>query len=79
MNNKKQPINKKAIDELEELNSYVKSGIDLRLGGKPSNPSKIVKACSVAESKGYYSYMRDYLPDEKGVVQKINFNKIKLK
>lgn len=73
------PQSRPLEEELEELNAYAEKGILLSLRGKPSNPAKIVKAYCIAESAGTYTYMRDYLPDQSGRIQRINFNKIKIK
>ena len=62
---------------VEELKQYSKEGVRLYLQGRPSNPFRIAKACrNVSESR--MTYMRDYFPDEEGVIRGINFNKIRI-
>ena len=58
--------------ELEaELQEYQNCGIRLLLEGRESSPESIADACSVAE---HGTYMRDYIQDETGKVNKIDFN-----
>lgn len=45
----------------------------MHLEGRPSNPCEIVQAHLVAEE---CSYMRDYVQNEKGEIQEIDFDKI---
>ncbi|MCI9546735.1 MAG: hypothetical protein HFH60_08640 [Lachnospiraceae bacterium] len=54
---------------------YRQEGISLNLEGYPSNPSEIVHAHLIAEEGGY---MRDYVQNEKGEIQKIDFDKINM-
>ncbi len=61
---------------MKELISYSQVGVLLYLQGKPSNPAKIAKACQVSESKA--TYMREYLPDEKGQIRGINFERVRM-
>lgn len=58
-----------------ELEMYKKKGVSLDLEGCPSSPYEIVKAHLIAETGGY---MRDYQQDEKGGLQKIGFDRIRL-
>ncbi|MGI6007559.1 MAG: hypothetical protein ACOX8E_08740 [Ruminococcus sp.] len=57
-----------------ELDTYARQGILLCLDGQPSTPKEIEKACSVAE-KG--TYMRDYIQNERGELEKLEFDLIK--
>lgn len=56
-----------------ELEQYQRRGVSLNLEGRPSNPYEIVQAHLIAEECGY---MRDYLQNEKGEIQKIDFDKV---
>ncbi len=56
-----------------ELEQYKRRGVSLSLEGQPSNPCEIVQAHLVAEE---CSYMRDYIQNEKGEIQEIDFDKI---
>lgn len=58
-----------------ELEMYKKKGVSLDLEGCPSSPYEIVKAHLIAETGGY---MRDYVQNEKGEIQKIGFDKVKM-
>jgi len=58
----------------KELQEYRKAGIQLQLNGKPSDPQKIAKACSVEEEN---NYMRDYIRDESDKLRIIGFDRIK--
>lgn len=53
-----------------ELDAYRKKGIMLWLNGYPSTPGKIVKAHVVAENG---VYMRDYVQNDRGEVEKLEF------
>lgn len=57
-----------------ELDMYARRGILLCLDGEPSTPGKIARACSVAE-KGVY--MRDYVQNERGELEKLGFDFVK--
>lgn len=57
-----------------ELKHYEQQGISLWLNGKKSSPKEIAKAHKVAEDG---IYMRDYVQNEKGEVEKIQFDLIK--
>ena len=54
-----------------ELQSYQDSGIRLLLEGRESSPESIADACAVAE---HGTYMRDYIQDETGKLNRIDFN-----
>lgn len=68
-----------SIDDFDaiksELDSYSKSGISLSLQNRPSNSYKIARACKVSETS---TYMRDYIPDESGVIKAIDFTRVKI-
>lgn len=57
-----------------ELAAYKKQGVTLWLDGKPSTPGKIVKAHVVAEDG---VYMRDYVQNDRGEVEKLTFDFVK--
>lgn len=66
---------KKRADELLcELEIYNRQGVSLWLNNKPSTPKAIVRAHRVAEAG---VYMRDYVENEKGEVEKLRFDFIK--
>ena len=48
----------------------------LWLNGKPSTPEEIVHACMIEEEG---TYMRDYVQNERGKVERLEFDLIKLK
>ena len=54
-----------------ELQSYQDGGIRLLLEGRESSPESIADACAVAE---HGTYMRDYIQDETGKLNIIDFN-----
>ena len=63
---------KEEIQNLEaELQGYQDSGVRLLLEGRDSSPASIADACAVAE---HGTYMRDYIQDETGKLNKIDFN-----
>jgi hypothetical protein len=64
---------KNTAELLNELRQYDASGLSLYLNGNPSTPKAIVKAHKVAESG---TYMRDYIEDDKGEVNKLSFDLI---
>lgn len=57
-----------------ELEAYKEKGIMLWLDGSPSTPGKIVKAHVVAEDG---VYMRDYVQNERGEVERLEFDFVK--
>ncbi len=59
-----------------ELRQYQKRGIRLLLNGKDSTPKAIEKACGIAEEN---SYMRDYIPDDRGRISQISFDLLEKK
>ena len=59
-----------------ELETYQTEGIPLWLNGKPSTPEEIVHACMIEEEG---TYMRDYVQNERGKVERLEFDLIKLK
>lgn len=54
-----------------ELETYRRQGIPLMLNGRPSTPSEIEQACSIAEEG---VYMRDYVQNERGEVKELDFD-----
>lgn len=66
---------KKGKDDFRrELDSYAKQGIPLWLDGSPSTPREIVKAHKIAENA---TYMRDYVEDQEGNLERLEFGKVK--
>lgn len=60
----------------EELRDLEKRGVELWLDGQPSTPKRICRACKVAEEG---TYMRDYIRNQKGDVEHLEFNSVKNK
>lgn len=58
----------------KELKSYEEEGVSLYLNGYPSTSKSIVKAHMVAEDG---VYMRDYIGDGKGGIEKLDFQFVK--
>lgn len=58
---------------LNELQEYRKNGLRLALEGNPSTPEEVATECFLFEEKGY---MRDYVTNEKGFVEEINFKRM---
>lgn len=58
----------------EELKYYEKQGISLWLNGRASTPREIEKAHRIAEDG---VYMRDYVQNEKGEIEKLKFDFVK--
>lgn len=54
-----------------ELEGYRRQGVALWLDGQPSTPKSITKACKIAEEG---TYMRDYIRNEEGEVERIQFD-----
>mgnify|MGYP003235043954 FL=1 len=54
-----------------ELETYQTEGIPLWLNGKPSTPEEIVRACMIEEEG---TYMRDYVQNERGKVERLEFD-----
>lgn len=44
------------------------------LNGKPSTPEEIEQACCIAEEGGY---MRDYIHNERGEIEELDFDFVK--
>lgn len=65
---------KQEAELLNELQRYYKKGVSLWLNGRPSTPKTIVKAHRVAEAG---AYMRDYVENTKGEVERLEFDLIK--
>lgn len=59
-----------------ELTKYERSGVPLQIDGFPASPLQIVSAHMVREDS---VYMRDYIMDEKGMIQELDFCKIDVK
>ncbi|MGI6095747.1 MAG: hypothetical protein ACOYBL_09990 [Lachnospiraceae bacterium] len=59
-----------------ELERYQQQGVSLWLNGRESTPKEIVKAHKIAEDS---VYMRDYIHNQKGEVERLEFDLIKLK
>jgi len=57
-----------------ELETYRKQGVPLWLDGCRSTPQSIEKAHQVAEDG---VYMRDYVYNEKGEIEKLQFDLVK--
>ena len=57
-----------------ELETYRRQGIPLLLNGSPSTPEEIEQACSIAEEG---VYMRDYVQNERGEVERLQFDFVK--
>lgn len=58
----------------KELESYEKNGIPINMGEHPVSPQQIVTAYMVKEEG---TYMRDYIINPNGKIEKIIFHKIK--
>ncbi|XCP85459.1 hypothetical protein ABXS75_01190 [Roseburia hominis] len=56
-----------------ELTRYENSGIRMQIDGMPASPMQIVSAHMLREDSGY---MRDYIMDEKGVVEELDFYRV---
>lgn len=68
---------KKTNDNLHrELKQYQEQGVGLWLDGQPSTPKSILHAHKIAEDG---IYMRDYIQNEEGKVERIQFDLIKTK
>ena len=58
-----------------ELTKYERSGIRMQMGGYPASPFQIVSAHMVRENN---TYMRDYILDDNGIVQELDFYKVEI-
>lgn len=56
-----------------ELKEYERSGVRMKIDGYPASPMQIVSAHMLREES---TYMRDYVMDEKGKVQELDFYKV---
>lgn len=69
--------NDKSYQELfAELTRYERSGVPLQINGFPASPLQIVSAHMVREDN---VYMRDYIMDENGMIQELDFYKVDTK
>lgn len=68
--------NDRSYQELfAELTRYERSGIRMQINGFPASPLQIVSAHMVREN---HTYMRDYIMDEKGMLQELDFYKVEM-
>lgn len=68
-------ISKRTLKSLKkELKSYEEEGISLYLNGCPSTTKSIVKAHMIAEDG---VYMRDYVGNGKGGIERLDFQFVK--
>ncbi len=58
----------------QELSDYEKKGVGLLLDDCPASPMQIVQAFILREDV----YMRDYIMDNQGNIEKLCFNVVKL-
>lgn len=58
------------------LASYQRAGVYLTLGGRPASPRELANVCVSRESS---CYMSDFIPDERGQLREIRFDKVKIK
>lgn len=66
----------KSYQELfAELTNYERSGIRMQINGYPASPLQIVSAHMVREGN---TYMRDYILDEDGMIQELDFYKVEM-
>lgn len=56
-----------------ELKKYERAGIRMQINGNPASPLQIVSAHMLKEEN---IYMRDYIMDEDGKVQELDFYKV---
>lgn len=64
---------KKYQDLFTELTNYERNGVRMQMNGFPASPLQIVSAHMVREES---NYMRDYILDEQGMIQELDFNSI---
>lgn len=67
-------MNPEEIRLLLELEGYAKGGITICLNGIPSSPYEVARACTIEEEN---TYMRDYISNERGKVERVNFDRIR--
>ena len=60
-------------DLFEELSNYEKQGVRIKLEKMQASPMQIVSAY-LAKEEG--EYMRDYILNEEGQVEELNFNEL---
>lgn len=65
--------NDEYLNFLMELQELEEDGVRFDVDDNPATPVDVVHAHMVRES---CSYMRDYIPGDKGSINKIKFNKI---
>ncbi len=56
-----------------ELTGYEKNSVGLKMNGAYASPLQIVRAHMMREGNGY---MRDYVLNDVGDIQEVNFNQI---
>ena len=56
-----------------ELRKYERQGVRMQIDGYPASPMQIVSAHMLREEQ---SYMRDYIMDENGMVQELDFYRV---
>lgn len=57
-----------------ELENYRQQGVSLWLDGQPGTPKSITRAHMIAEEG---VYMRDYIQNERGEIERIQFDLVK--
>ena len=57
----------------QELSEYEKSGVRIKVDGVSASPMQVVSAHLVKEDN---AYMRDYIIDEDGQLEEINFHDV---
>lgn len=68
--------NEKSYQELfAELTGYERSGVRMQIDGFPASPLQIVSAHMVREDN---TYMRDYIIDDNGMIQELDFYKVEI-
>jgi len=58
-----------------ELSDFERKGVDISLDGWPASPMQIVQAHIMREN---IVYMRDYIMNEKGDIEGVSFQNVKL-
>lgn len=64
------------VQLFQELMDYETKGVSLWMDDCPSTPVEIANSDVLKEDA---SYMRDYVSNEKGVIEQIRFNRISVK
>ena len=62
-------------DLFSELSDFERKGVDISLDGWPASPMQIVQAHIMREN---IVYMRDYIMNEKGDIQEISFQNVRI-